>query len=84
VKNISEEIHVIFSLSIGILLSGAITDLENRHSVLLKRFFEAFAQIAFDKGQGIRGVLIQRNRQNLLDFRCVQFELHVFQLHVAS
>ncbi|MBU0985733.1 MAG: hypothetical protein KKH68_00650 [Proteobacteria bacterium] len=48
-------------------LSGAVTDLENRHSMRLKDFFDLFYEISFYIFEGLVFILIQGNGQYLLD-----------------
>ena len=68
-------------LSEPVALSGAITGLEHRHSMWLKRLFQPFAQDFFDKGQGVPGVFVPADGQNPLNLGLVEFDLHFFEIH---
>jgi hypothetical protein len=47
-----------------LLLAGAVTGLENRHSVALKGFFDFFSQNSLNKTEGMIAVFVQGNLKN--------------------
>jgi len=57
--------NVVLLKSIG--LPGAVTDLENRHSMGLQEFLDLFDETGLDIFKGLFLVLIQGNGQYLLD-----------------
>jgi len=67
-----------------IRLAGAVTDLENRHSMRLKGFLDLLDETALDIFKGLVFILIQGNGQNLLDIGNIQFYLYFFQIHFKN
>ena len=65
----------------SIIMPGAITDLENRHSMRLQGFLDLLGETGLDIFEGLVFIIIQGNGQYLLDVRNVQFYLHFFQIH---
>jgi len=59
----------------------AVTDLEDRHSMGLQRFFYLFYQLFLDKGKHSFYIIVHGNGQFCLNFRCVQLNPNFIQFH---
>lgn len=64
-----------------IRLTGAVTDLEDRHSMALECFFNLLGKYVSDKRQSLQFVLVQSNLQDLMDFIGFQAKLYRFEVH---
>ena len=65
-----------------LILSGAVTDLEDRHSMALERFFDLFGENGFYESQCLLRIVIQCDLENRADVRGIQCELYRFQVHI--
>lgn len=65
-------------------LSGAVTDLEDGHSMALEGFFDFFGQHGLDQGQGSLRIVIQGNLQNPTNLLGFKLKLDRFEIHGLS
>jgi hypothetical protein len=68
----------------AIRLTGAVTDLEDRHSMALECFFNLLGKYVPDKRQGLERVFVQGDLQDLTYFIGFQAKLYRFEIHAFS
>jgi len=65
-------------------LIGAVTGLEDRHSMALQGFFNSLGQDGFYENKGAIVIIVQTDVHDLVDIVFSQLELYGFQIHDLS